>query len=225
MSFISAILLLGGKGSRFDLTTPKQFFLLKEKPLFLYPLQTLVESNLFQEIILVIPEGSLSFVENWVKPYLDKLKLIQGGNTRQASSYQGILACHPLSEYVVIHDAARAFVSHRILQENVENVQKYKAVNTAIPSTSTIVYTKPCKTFLESIPLREKCFEGQTPQSFSYSIIKKAHEEALINNIEGASDDCRLVLPSHPIKIILGEEKNFKITTKKDIHLASIFLE
>ncbi len=225
MPFVSAVLLLGGRGKRFDPEKPKQFFLLQEKPLFLYPLKIFLESNLFQEILLVIPKGCFSEVKSWIYPYQDQIKLVEGGKTRQASSYQALLSCNPSTEYVVIHDAARPFLSFKILQENVRAVQKHKAVNTCIPAKSTITYSKKEKAFIENIPPRDQCFEGQTPQSFSYSLIRKAHEIALAKDIQDATDDCQLVLPLHPIKIALGRENNFKITTKQDLHFAQFLLE
>ena len=124
------------------------------------------------------------------------------------------------TEHVVIHDAVRPFVSDEILQNNISAVKEYGAVDTCIPSADTLVYA-PNKTEIESIPNRSEYLRGQTPQSFSYSIIKSAHEKAIRDNIHNASDDCQLVMrDGKKVHIVLGEDRNLKITTELDLFLA-----
>lgn len=225
-SFFSAILLLGGQGSRFGGDLPKQFLLFQGKKLFLYPLQTLLDSKLFQEIILVVPSSFVSQVTDRIQPFPPSIRITVGGDTRQQSSYQGLLACSPFCEYVLIHDAARPFVSHKILQENIKQVKMHQAVDTCIPCTDTIVFSTPQKSQIEQIPPRSLCFRGQTPQTFSYPLICRAHQKAQRNRIENATDDCQLVfaLP-HPVHLVAGEESNFKITTPQDLQLAESLIQ
>ncbi len=207
---IKAILLLGGSGQRLPSNnTPKQFLDIGGKKIYEITYSTFLNSGLFSEIILVTPKdhplpGSVT-----------------GGKTRQESSYQGILACGRETDFVVIHDAVRPFVSEDILKRNVEAVQIHQAVNTCIPSTDTIVFVK--NGIISSIPDRSSCMRGQTPQSFSYSLIKEAHEKTSQTN---ATDDCSLVFElGHKIHIVIGSDENFKITTPHDYKLAkSLYL-
>lgn len=217
---IAAILLMGGNGSRFGSAVPKQFQLLGAKKLYLHTLATFIAADLFHEIILVCHPQWLEIVKTEI-PQLQHLKLITAGNSRRESSYAGLNACSAGTDYVVIHDAVRPFVSQRILADNVQAVRLHKAVDTCIASADTLVYA-PNGNNIDAIPIREHYLRGQTPQSFAYEIICKAHQQSLRKQV---SDDCALVLEmGFPVAIVPGEETNIKITTAVDLKIAELFL-
>src|SRR3989344_2442643 len=213
---IAAILLMGGSGARFQSATPKQFHLLGGKPLYKHALETMLASNLFDEIILVCHPDRIDQVQE-----MPNTRIVEGGSTRQESSRRGVLSAR--SDLILIHDAARPFVSERILRDNVVEASLYGAVDTCIPSTDTLVHAPNGKQ-ISSIPKRAEFFRGQTPQTFHADWIKDAHAKALEDGIENATDDCSLVLRlGKPIHIVLGEEKKLKITTDFDLWLAEKF--
>lgn len=203
-----AIILMAGSSERFGRQLPKQYQLLQGKPVYLHTLKRIQDALLFDHIILVV---SPSFADSLQH---EGVHIITGGKTRRASSYEGLRACPPGTQYVLIHDAVRPFVSERILKENVEAVKKYAAVDTCIASPDTLVKCRG--DFIESIPDRSLYLRGQTPQTFAYDLIRKAHEETpdFLEHV----DDCRLVLEkgTRPF-IVQGEERNFKITTEEDL--------
>jgi len=210
---------MAGQGKRFSHTSPKQFQLLAGKKIYLWTLEQFSTSNLFEEIILVCEASLISEIQAEVGP---SHRVIAGGATRQESSYEGILACGPNTEIVVIHDAVRPFVSHRILQDNVNGARKFGAVDTCIPSHDTLVHCKDGKTIAE-IPKRSEYLRGQTPQSFAYTTILSAHKQAKTSD---ATDDCRLVLDQNvPIHLVEGEERNMKITTPLDLTIAELLMK
>ncbi len=204
----AAILLLGGKGTRFGAPLPKQFQTLGKQKVYEHALATFQSLNLFEEILLVTPE-EFSIPGS-----------VRGGPTRQLSSYQGLLALHKDTDYVTIHDGVRPFVSTDILKRHLEEVQIHKAVNTCIPSPDAINLVKE-NTCL-SILKRHEALRGQTPQSFAYPLILKAHQKS---QSKDAPCDCSLILElGHPVHIVKGSELNFKITTQQDLSLAHFFL-
>ena len=216
MEKVTGIILMGGTGVRFGSDVPKQFHLLHGKKIYLHALEVFVNSHLFDSVILVCHPDWIPLVEKETTQY--HVKVIAGGRTRQESSYLGLLACPQDTNYVVIHDALRPFVSQKILQRNVEQVKIYQAIDTCIPSSDTLVHSKD-GLMIDKIPLRKEYFRGQTPQSFSHSLILEAHKKTARTDV---SDDCSLVLElGHPITLALGEEKNMKITTEFDLLLAS----
>lgn len=218
MEGVKAILLMAGRGTRFGDPLPKQFHLLSGEPVYRRTLQKLEESALFEEIILVAPPELVEEVQQAVG---SSAQVVSGGETRQASSFTGLLACGPETEIALIHDAVRPFVSHRILAENIEQARLHGAVDTCIPSTDTLVYT-PDKTTIESIPDRSLYMRGQTPQTFRYSLIVEAHQKT---SHSAATDDCQLVIElGHPIHIVNGDESNLKITCKTDLKASENFL-
>lgn len=221
---IKALILMGGTGERFGSTTPKQFHLLAGKKVYLHTLETFLESNLFEEIILVCPPAWIPLVKEEIAHH-SLCRVISGGATRQESSFNGILACGNDARLLVIHDAVRPFITREILEENISGALQYGAVDTCIPSADTLVHA-PKQMRIESIPNRAEYMRGQTPQSFDYSLIFQAHLEAKKRGICNCSDDCSLVLQSgHPVYVVMGSEHNMKITSELDLFLAEHILQ
>ncbi len=211
---IGALILMGGEGRRFGSGLPKQFHLLDGKQVYLHTLEALQSAALFDEILLVSHP-------DWLNIEHQGARVVAGGQTRQESSYLGLQGFKNTPDIVLVHDGVRPFVSHRILFENVEGAIQWGAVDTCIPSADTLVYA-PEGLKIDSIPNRKHFLRGQTPQTFQMDVILSAHEKALAHQIHNATDDCQLVLRNnHPIHIVLGEDRNIKITSELDLHLAS----
>jgi 2-C-methyl-D-erythritol 4-phosphate cytidylyltransferase len=222
---VKAILLMGGEGKRFGSALPKQFHRLSGKKVYLHTLEAFLKIPDFAEILLVTHPDWIEEVEGDLSHYPDsKLRIVQGGTTRQVSSYKGLLACEDKTDIVVIHDAVRPFVSEEILLKNIDAAIRFHAVDTCIPSPDTIVHSlTPGQ--IHKIPNRSEFLRGQTPQSFSYPLIFDAHKKAIERKIENASDDCQLVLASgRKVVIVQGEECNLKITSELDLFLAEQLL-
>jgi 2-C-methyl-D-erythritol 4-phosphate cytidylyltransferase len=223
--WVTAILLIGGEGLRFHETLPKQFHHLSGKKLYLHTLETFLKLTNIQSIVLVAPKLWHEVILNDLEAYPNhSIHVTAGGMTRQASCYLALLACNPQTTHVVIHDGVRPFVTEQIILKNIELATCYGACNTCIPSHDTIVHSVDSDC-VSAIPLRSHYLRGQTPQSFSYPLILKAHVLALEQGITNATDDCQLVLNmNHPIQIAQGSESNIKITTELDLILAEQLL-
>jgi 2-C-methyl-D-erythritol 4-phosphate cytidylyltransferase len=214
---IGALLLMAGEGLRFGGETPKQFLMLAGKPVYQHTLEVFVRSGLFEKILLVCHPDWMERVREATKGW-PQVGVVAGGASRQESSYQGVLALEGC-EAVVIHDAVRPFVTEEILRENVEGALRWGAVDTCIPSADTLVYAPGSKA-IEAIPKRADFMRGQTPQSFRWDWIVKAHEAAIEKRFT-ATDDCRLVMElGHKIHVVFGDEANLKITTELDLFIA-----
>jgi 2-C-methyl-D-erythritol 4-phosphate cytidylyltransferase len=224
-----AILLMSGSGDRFGSCLPKQFHPISGKKVYLHTLERIVHSALFEQIILVCHPDWVEGVTQEITPYTQSgyaknILVVPGGKSRQESSFLGLLACGDQTTHVVIHDAVRPFITSEILKQNLQGAKKWGAVDTCIPSCDTIVHSSNTES-IDKIPKRSEYWRGQTPQSFSYPLIVKAHQFALASGVENASDDCSLVLAmKHPVGIILGDEHNIKITTELDLFIAEQLL-
>ncbi len=217
---ITAILLMGGTGKRFGSEAPKQFLNLSGKKIYLHTLDIFLTFLEFQEILLICHPDHIEAVQT--ETASPRIRVIPGGYSRKDSTYQGLLACHPETTYVVIHDAVRPFISYKIIQDNLNALKKHDAVDTCIPSADTIVHAENIDT-ITSIPSRTHYLRGQTPQSFSYPLLLEAHEKYAHHE---ASDDCRLVLDlGIPVHIVLGSEDNIKITNELDLFLAEQLMQ
>ncbi len=228
---INAIILIAGAGTRFGSERPKQFLSVANKPLFIYTLEAFVNHHLIDAVYLVAQEEEFYFITSELNKFklADDVKLIQGGKTRQASVSNAIAALEQLNtsddDLVLIHDGARPLVSEAIISENIKNADFFGATTTAIKSRNTLATSLDDK-LIYDIPDRSKYFEIQTPQTFKFEYIARAHEYARGNNLENVSDDTQLVKAiGRPVSISEGSSLNFKITTKEDLSLFEAVLK
>lgn len=216
---VSALLLMAGSGYRFGGMVPKQFQLLAAKEVFRYALETMVDSSFFEEIILVCHPEWMD-----ISDPPECVKIVAGGNTRQESAFIGLQSFTETPDIVLIHEAARPFVTEEVLRKNILCALKTGAVDTCIPTSDTLVHSENGQE-IDSIPPRNTYFRGQTPQTFSYHVILEAHKKAIEAGITDASDDCQLALQlGKKISIVLGDEDNLKITNAFDLKVAEIFI-
>ncbi len=213
---ISAIILAAGNSSRFISKKPKQFQKLNGKLLIDYSISTFSNCKEINQIIIVVPQI-----------YFEKIKkmypmhtIVVGGKTRKESSYKGLLACPNTTKKVLIHDSARIFVDDLIIKKCLKNLDKSDAVSTAVPTKDTIAKVK--NEIIEELPDRSQMYLEQTPQGFNYEMILNAHKKITIN----VTDDIKLAKElGVQCSIVIGSEKNFKITTQLDFKLAKIILK
>ncbi len=220
-----AVILASGTGKRTGLTTPKQFLKIGEKTIIEHTINAFEQNEQIDEIIIVTNPDYINLTKNLIKQNcFKKIKtILPGGKTRQESSYIGICAIKEDDGKVLIHDAARPFVSTRIINECIKALDTYKAVNVAIESTDTILEVND-RNIIEGIPERKYLKHAQTPQGFNLKLIKKAHELAKNLNV---TDDSSLVvkLKLADVYVISGEESNIKITHPTDFIIADAILK
>ncbi len=216
-----AIILASGTGERFGENIPKQFYQFEGKTILEHAIDAFEKNKNIDEIILVTNPKFRDLAEEILSKndYKKITKLLNGGKTRVESSYIGTSEA-PDEANVLIHDAVRAFVTQKIIDDNVEALQKYEAVGTAIDTVDTIIQVDENEV-ITAVPPRKFLKRVQTPQSFRASLIKKAHELALADKNVSFTDDCGLILRYNlaPIHIVDGDELNIKITHKNDLNI------
>ena len=152
------------------------------------------------------------------------LKILKGGEERYHSSLSAIRAYEGCEVNLIFHDAVRPLVSQRILNDVIDALADYEAIDVAMPATDTIIQTDG--DFIESIPDRSRLRRGQTPQAFRLETIRKAYDIALKDPAFKVTDDCGVVvkyLPDVPVYVVMGEESNMKLTYKEDTYLLDKF--
>jgi len=222
-----ALILASGTGERFGLNIPKQFYEINGKTILEYSIEAFESHEKIDEIILV----TNPMFRDLTQEILDKnnykkiTKVLNGGKTRVESSYIGTKDIDN-GVNVLIHDAVRPFVYKEIIDRNIEALNKYNAVGTAINSSDTIIQIDD-NGFITQIPNRKYLRRIQTPQSFKSELIKQAHKLALEDTSAVFTDDCGLVIKYNLDKIFIvdGSENNIKITTKDDLNIVKNILE
>jgi len=221
---ITAIVLAGGSGKRMGTACKKQYLELGGRPILFYSLNTFQESCI-DEIILVSNESEYCQKEIVQKYSLNKVvKIVPGGKERADSVYQGLLAAQGCS-YVLIQDGARPFLTQDMIQASVSAVKKYQACVVGMPVKDTIK-TADSDNFANETLARDRVWQIQTPQTFSYPLIKKAYENIMLKQPAGITDDAMVVEYGQfaKIKLIQGSYQNIKITTSEDLDVAEVFL-
>ena len=211
----SGIIPAGGISSRFG-NTNKLLEKINGKEVIKYTVDAFDKSNI-DEIIICANKLIISELKRIFKDYL-KVKIIEGGETRQESVYNGLKVCK--CDYVLIHDGARPIVSVDLINQTIELVKEKKALTVATKTIDTIKEVKDGK-IIKTID-RSKLYNTQTPQAFEYNLIKSAHERFIGRNF---TDDAGLLEElGYDVYILAGSYTNIKITTQNDLEIAKIYL-
>lgn len=223
-----AIILAGGVGSRLGLSTPKQFFKVAGKMVVEHTIDTFESNPHIDEIAIVSNPFYISDFESIIikNGWKKVKKILKGGQERYHSSLSAIKAYEGSDVNLIFHDAVRPLVSQRILNDVIKALQKYEAIDVAMPATDTIIEVNG--DFIHQIPDRSKLKRGQTPQAFRIDTIARAYEVALKDEHFKVTDDCGVVvkyLPDTPVYVVLGEESNMKLTYKEDTYLLDKFFQ
>lgn len=224
----AAVLLAAGQGRRMNNPIPKQYLLLKEKPVLYYSLKTLEESML-DEIILITNANDIEYCKNEIidRYQFQKVKkIICGGKERYYSVYNGLNELKEV-DYVWIHDGARPFLTNQMILDTFQAVQQYRACVIGMPVKDTIKIVNENK-IIQETPPRETIWSVQTPQVFEFSLIKKAYDKFIKEKKETLqiTDDAMLIeqMTNCDVKLVQGDYHNIKITTPEDLIIAETFL-
>lgn len=229
----AAIVLAAGQGKRMNSDVPKQFLLLGDRPIIYYSLKA-IEESFIDEVILVTGEDDISFCQ---KEVVDRYqfgkvkKIISGGKERYHSVARGLYALEDC-DYVFIHDGARPFLNGEILERLYREVCLTGACVAGMPSKDTVKIVDESGYAVET-PRRDLVWITQTPQVFSYRLVRTAYdiflesEEEMINNGMVVTDDAMLVehFTEHKVRMIEGDYRNIKITTPEDLPMAESILK
>ena len=202
----TAIVLAAGQGKRMHSKVQKQFLEIQGYPVLYYSLRCFQESPLIQDIILVTGEESISYCkEEIVQKYgFTKVSaVIPGGKERYDSVYAGLCECRDC-EYVLIHDGARPFVTEEILKRGLQKVKETGACVIGMPSKDTVKLSDE-EGYVKETPNRKCVWTIQTPQIFSYSLIREAHDSIRQKDMSKITDDAMVVEQETGAKVALAE--------------------
>ncbi len=205
-----------GLGERLGGRRPKALVPLMGRPLLLRTLDRFREAGLTEGVVLVPPGWGDGFSTILAGR---GLRLVEGGTRRQDSVGHGLAALDDDAEVVVIHDAARPFVSVEAIRASIEAAVAFGAATVAIPSIDTIL-EGDAEGFLQSTPERSRLWACQTPQTFRVEVIREAHRRATAEGFEGTDDASLVRRMGGRVKLVMGSRHNLKITLPEDLRLA-----
>lgn len=221
---LSAVVVAAGRSQRmgFDkLLTP-----LAGRPLLLHTLERLIQTEVPAEIILVIRPGSEAEMKAVIDPLTNKerIRMVPGGAQRQDSVQAGLNAVAYSSEFIMVHDAARPFVTKEIVD----------SVLAAAKATGAAVCGAPCSDSLKEVAEdglvehtidRTKIWSVQTPQIFRAALLRDSYRAMLKSGASFTDDTAVVERMGHPVRVVLHHGINFKITTPTDWKMAETYLK
>lgn len=221
-----AIIVGAGRGVRMNRATPKQYLLLQQMPILVHSIMAFNACRDVHQIILVVPPKDIQFCkEKIINPVAMKkpIQLVAGGERRQDSVWQGLLAINDKESIVVIHDGVRPVIEPRQISACIDGAAETGACILAIPVSDTLKAVNSDYQ-IESTVNRDGLWLAQTPQVFQYKILIKAHESACKEGFSNTDDSALVERMGIKVRVILGSRRNIKITDPEDLDMAKALL-
>lgn len=222
----TVVIVAGGQGTRMNNNINKQFIKINNKEILAYTINAFHDLEEISDIIIVIEKNSYYLLNelrennDWYKI----TKVVEGGENRQESVWNGLEKINDETEIVVIHDGARPFITADIIKKSIDTACDMGACGVGVPVKDTL---KICdeNNNIVSTPNRESFWQIQTPQTFRKDTIINAHRKAIENNYVATDDTALIEYIGGNVKIIMGDYNNIKITTSEDLFLCDTILQ
>ena len=212
------VLAAAGLGSRFGSGVPKQFWELEDKPLYLHGLELFLE--LVGEAVVVVPADWVSKVSDEIRELSlpTPIRVQEGGSTRQESVYNGLQKLDSGAEFVLVHDAARPYVSLSLIEAVVRNTRKHGACIPVVPIHETVKLVEE-SAVVRTID-RQALSLAQTPQGFRLEMLKRAFAKARAEGVHGTDESSLVENMGETVHAVEGETNNVKVTWPGDLRRA-----
>lgn len=221
--FVSAVIVSAGNSSRMG-GINKQFLEIGNMSVIARSIKAFQECLLIDEIVVVTRNTDIDTVKETVKKHgFSKVSaVVEGGETRQLSVYNGVCACSEKADFVAVHDGARPLVTEKVIADTLSVAIDCGAATTGVKVKDTLKVVDEFNSII-STPDRNVMRAVQTPQIFSKELYLKAVEN--VPNSKEFTDDCMLIeADGGTVKLVDGDYENIKITTPEDIALAESYL-
>lgn len=219
-----AVIPAAGQGVRFGGDTRKQFLSLQDKPILLHTLEAFEASPLVSGVVLVAPESDQVFLkELLVGTKITKVSaIVPGGPTRQDSVKNGLSAL-PVCDMVLVHDGVRPLVSVDLMARTIQAAEACGAAVPGLPVRETTKQVDLQGMVVQTMD-RAQLWSIQTPQAFRYEVLQRAFAQAGKDKFYGTDEAMLVERLGLPVKVVMGEPWNLKITTAEDLMIAETFL-
>ncbi len=242
MSGVAVILPAAGLGTRMGRgaaevggTSRKQFMLLDGSPILAHTVRKFLHSEKVSEIVVAVRADDVEWVADLLRDLLAKeertipVRAVAGGDSRQHSVENAFATLAPDTELVAVHDAVRPFVDVETIDRAIEEARAHGAAIVGIVPVDTVKQVSSAQAAgakVRTTLSRERLVLAQTPQVFRYEVLKKAFARARQDGFTG-TDESSLVerLETVEVSVVLGSDRNIKITRPNDMELARLFLE
>ena len=216
-----------GAGRRMGSDRNKLLMALLDKPILAWTLEAAIAASSIQWIGIIyqpVDRPDFEQIVNESDPLPKPVVFIQGGDTRQASVYNGLQALPAEATHVLIHDGARCLVTPTLFERCAQAARQAPGFIAAVPVKDTIKQVGAGKVITHT-PDRAQLWAAQTPQGFEVDLLKRCHDRGQQQNWQVTDDAALLEKCDVPVTIVEGEETNLKVTTPVDLAIAQFILQ
>lgn len=221
-----ALIAAAGKSERMRGEGSKQYLLLAGKPVLSHTLQVFENCPVVDKIIVVVNPEDVDYGEKQIVQkfnFTKVFRVIAGGERRQDSVMNGLLALPSTVSAVIVHDGARPLISPELITQAVLALEEWAGVVVGVPVKDTVKKVSPGGEIKETLSRGELWF-AQTPQVFLPGPLMKAHQQAQVDHFYGTDDAVLLERAGYRLRMITGSYENIKITTPEDLIVAEAIL-
>lgn len=229
---VVAVIIAGGSGRRMGQDVPKQFLIVKDKPILIYTLEGFQNNPEIDAIEVVCLDGWQSMVKAYSSQYgISKLKwIVSGGESGQESIRNGVFRLKGMcasEDIIVVHDGIRPMVDQYVLTDVIHVCREKGNAVSSLPYNEQIFVTDNGETTTQYIP-RETLRRVVTPQAYPFGLLLKSYEKAFADGIGiygSAYTNTMMVDLGEKLHFAAGSDKNIKLTTKDDVALFKAYLD
>jgi 2-C-methyl-D-erythritol 4-phosphate cytidylyltransferase len=208
---------------------PKQFLELHGQPILVMTVHAFLQVPSIHRIFVAVRKSEMQRVESQLAEHglLDKVTVVEGGDTRQDSVRNAMKMLPAADEDIVlVHDAVRPLIDAATIERTIESVEIHHAAIVAVPAVDTIKQverTADGAIITSTIP-RERIVMAQTPQGFRFRLLRQSIEAAELDGFVGTDEASLVERLGIEVAVVLGSPRNFKITQPGDLALAEFYL-
>jgi 2-C-methyl-D-erythritol 4-phosphate cytidylyltransferase / 2-C-methyl-D-erythritol 2,4-cyclodiphosphate synthase len=211
---VTAIIAAGGTGRRLGADVPKQLLAVGGVPILQRSVEAFLTHPEVSDVVVALPSSMAAAPPQFLKG----VRIVTGGDSRQASVANAFDEVSSASDVVLVHDAARPFVSGEVISRAIAAAAAHGAAIVAVPVSDTVKRIADGDVIAETIP-RDEVFLAQTPQAFRRSILEQAVALGR-SGVEGTDEAALVERSGHRVRVVCGDPSNVKITTAGDLDAA-----
>jgi 2-C-methyl-D-erythritol 4-phosphate cytidylyltransferase len=218
-----------GKGSAEKTgTSRKQFMLLEGSPILMHTVRKFLAFGRASEIVVAVRAEDLEWVGGMLSRGFPgtQVRAVEGGNTRQQSVGNALGALDPATDLVAVHDAVRPFIDLATIGKVIDEAAETGAAIVGLPAVDTVkqVSRGTGRVRIRATLQRDKLVMAQTPQVFRYELLKRAFDLAAEDGFIGTDEASLVERLDVEVTVVMGSDRNIKITKPGDMDLAHLFL-
>jgi 2-C-methyl-D-erythritol 4-phosphate cytidylyltransferase len=217
-----------GRNSAETGTSRKQFMLLEGSPILVHTVRKFAATERVFQIVVAVRSEDLGWVSEMLAGEFDasRVRVVEGGDTRQLSVENALRAVDPDTELVAVHDAVRPFIDLETIHKVFDEAAETGAAIVAVPAVDTVkqVSRGTERVRVRATLPREKLVMAQTPQVFRYDLLMRAFESAREDGFIATDESSMVERLDVEVTVVPGSDRNIKITRPSDMDLAHLFL-